>query len=585
MTPHSLSADEVLNTLESDRTRGLSETGASARLARYGRNELTAAAIVPAWRQFLEQFRNPLVILLLLATGISASLWLYERDTSLPYEALVIFSVVLLNASMGYLQESRAERAVLALRSMSAAQAHVLRDGVRRSVPAAEVVPGDIVFIEEGDTAPADARLIELSALQMAEAALTGESMPVSKELASLPEDAGLGDRHDMVFSGTAATYGRGMAVVVATGMQTQMGLIAGALADTPSEATPLQRELARVGKLLGLLVVAIAVVMIATILAVEDVHGFSALFDVLMLGVALAVAAVPEGLPAVVTAVLSIGVQRMAKRNAIVRHLAAVETLGSASVIASDKTGTLTKNEMTVRVVVTASGGVRFAGTGYAARGCGHPRRRRADRRPVARGAGSCAHDRRSRQQRQLQEQDGRWTVQGDPTEGALIVAARKAKLESVASSKLGTSASARCRSPRSASGCRRYNVDREQEHLIVFTKGAPDVLLARCMSELVGSEERPLTAARRAEIWSANDALAEEALRTLARRVSAASKDGSRPCCRRSAARARAGLRGVDRHHRPPARRGPRGRRACSSRWHPADHDHGRSSGSQLR
>ena len=249
---------------------------------------------------------------------------------------------------------------------MSAAHANVIRDGALQSIPATEVVPGDVILIEEGDTIPADARLIESTVLQTAEAALTGESLPVSKDTLPIPAEVGLGDRHNMIFSGTVATYGRGRAVVTATGMQTQMGRIAGMLQAAPTETTPLQKELDRIGKLLGIIVVVIAVVMIATIILVEDVRSFSAIFDVLIFGVALAVAAVPEGLPAVVTTVLSLGVQRMAKRNAIVRHLAAVETLGSANVIASDKTGTLTRNEMTVRAVVTASGRVRVDGTGY---------------------------------------------------------------------------------------------------------------------------------------------------------------------------------------------------------------------------
>src|SRR3954454_13877162 len=231
-----------------------------------------------------------------------------------------------------------------------------------------------------------------------------------------------------MVFSGTSATYGRGSAIVTATGMRTEGGRIAGLLHETTEEATPLQRELDRTGKLLGVVVIVIAVVMIATIIMVERVRSFGALVDVLILGVALAVAAVPEGLPAVVTAVLSIGVQRMARRNAIVRHLAAVETLGSASVIASDKTGTLTKNEMTVRVSVTASGRVTFGGSGYAPIGDV----RREDGSPVD---GALAHeleralaaaDRANNAS--VREQEGRWVVQGDPTEGALLVAARKA-------------------------------------------------------------------------------------------------------------------------------------------------------------
>jgi P-type Ca2+ transporter type 2C len=225
---------------------------------------------------------------------------------------------------------------------MSAADATVLRRGERRSIPATDIVPGDIILIEEGDTIPADARLVESATLQTAEPPLTGESLPVTKDTEPIADDVPLGDRENMVFSGTTATYGHGKAIVTATGMRTEMGRIAGLLKETPDESTPLQRELDRTGKVLGLVVIAIAVIMIVTIILVEDVRGAAALFEVLILGVALAVAAVPEGLPAVVTAVLSIGVQRMVRRNAIVRHLAAVETLGSATVIASDKQGPL---------------------------------------------------------------------------------------------------------------------------------------------------------------------------------------------------------------------------------------------------
>ena len=359
--------DDVIASLGTDRQRGLSSAEAASRLQRHGRNELTAEPPVAAWRRFLAQFRDVLVILLLVATAISIGLWAYERDAALPYEAIAIFAVVLLNATMGYVQESRAEAAVAALRAMSAAGATVVRDGTRRSVPATEIVPGDIILVAEGDTIPADARLVESAALQTAEAALTGESLPAAKETETIAGEAPLGDRLNMIFSGTAATYGHATAVVTATGMRTEMGRIAGLLKETREDATPLQRELDRTGKMLGIVVVIIAIVMIATIILVENVRGLPALLDVLILGVALAVAAVPEGLPAVVTAVLSIGVQRMARRHAIVRHLAAVETLGSASVIASDKTGTLTRNEMTVRVVVTASGRVTFEGSGYA--------------------------------------------------------------------------------------------------------------------------------------------------------------------------------------------------------------------------
>ncbi|MDQ3649174.1 MAG: cation-translocating P-type ATPase [Acidobacteriota bacterium] len=529
--------DVVLTALDTDARRGLSNAEARARLATYGKNELTAEKPVPAWRKFLAQFQDVLVILLLIATMISAGLWVYERESALPYEAIAIFAVVLLNAIMGYVQESRAEQSVAALRQMSAAHANVIRDSGRQSIPATEVVPGDIILVEEGDTVPADARLLQSTALQTAEAALTGESLPVSKDTLPITEEVGLGDRTNMLFSGTAATYGRGQAVVIATGMQTQMGLIAGMLKETPNETTPLQKELDRVGKLLGIVVVVIAVVMIGTIILVEDVRGFSAIFDVLILGVALAVAAVPEGLPAVVTAVLSIGVQRMVKRNAIVRHLAAVETLGSANVIASDKTGTLTKNEMTVRAVITASGRVSLSGTGYAPEGevsqdgggaiaddqpDDKPDGKPDDKRGVIAGAlrielerALGAADRANNAV--LQERDGRWSVQGDPTEGALVVAARKAGLEAARlEARFRRVGEVPFSSERKLMTTIHTDAER-QERLLAFTKGAPDVLLARCSHELVGEEARPLSDARCAEILKVNEELAGEALRTL--------------------------------------------------------------------
>jgi P-type Ca2+ transporter type 2C len=512
MEPHQISADEAIAAHGSHARLGLSESEVRARLERYGRNELSADKPPPAWRKFLAQFADPLVVLLLVATAISGALWLLERQSALPYEAIAILAVVLLNALMGFIQESRAEQAVAALRRMAAAHASVVRGGMRQSIAARDVVPGDILLIEEGDTIAADARLIQSTALQTAEAALTGESMPVSKDTAALGAPAGLGDRRNMVFSGTAATYGRGRALVTATGMQTEMGRIAGMLEATPAETTPLQKELARVGRLLGMVVVVIAVVMIGIILLVEDIRGAAALFEVLILGVALAVAAVPEGLPAVVTAVLALGVQRMAKRNAIVRHLAAVETLGSATVIASDKTGTLTRNEMTVRAVVTASGRVDFAGTGYAPEGRVEVRTQ-AIRMELERAL--AVGDRANNAV--LQERDGRWTVQGDPTEGALIVAAHKAGLEEEAlDARFRRVAEVPFSSARKLMTTVHSDAAREGR-LRVFTKGAPDVLLAHCSHELTGDRTRPLDDARRAEILELNGALAGEALRTL--------------------------------------------------------------------
>ena len=516
--PHKHAIEEVLASLVVDSMVGLSGDEARARLARHGRNELLAEPPTPAWRKFLAQFQDVLVILLLIATVISAALWGLERDAALPYEAIAIFSVVILNAVMGYVQQSRGEQAVAALRQMSAAKATVLRDGVRQSIAATDLVPGDIILIEEGDTIPADARLLHCAALQTAEAALTGESLPVLKGTAPVDETAPLGDRTNTIFSDTAATSGRGKAVVVATGMQTEMGRIAGMLKEAPAETTPLQKELAQVGRMLGIVVIIIAIVMIGTIMVVEDVRGFSAFFDVLILGVALAVAAVPEGLPAVVTAVLALGVQRMARRNAIVRHLAAVETLGSANIIASDKTGTLTRNEMTVRTVVTASGRAKFRGTGYAPSGEvsfeGEPGMEGVWRGEFMRAL--AAADRANNAV--LQERDGKWIVQGDPTEGALIVAARKAGFEAeILESRFMRVGEVPFSSERKLMSTIHTDAKRE-EWLVEFTKGAPDVLLARCTQEEVGEEKRALTPERRAQISSINDQLASEGMRTLA-------------------------------------------------------------------
>ena len=513
---HRHTAQETITALDVDPRHGLSASEAAARLAAVGRNELTAEPPTPAWRRFAAQFKNVLVILLLAATAVSVVTWYFESKSPLPYEAIAIFAIVLLNAIMGFVQEERAEAAVAALRAMSADNATVLRDDVRRRVPAAELVPGDVVFIDSGDAIPADARLIEAISLQTAEASLTGESLPVSKHVAPVAPDAVLGDRTNMIFSGTVVTSGRGIGIVTATGMDTEMGRIAGMLRDAPTESTPLQRELDRTGRLLGAVVVVIAIVMIATLVLTEDLRGVTSLVDAFILGVALAVAAVPEGLPAIVTAVLSLGVQRMAKRNAIVRHLAAVETLGSASVIASDKTGTLTKNEMTVRVVVTASGRVSFTGAGYAPVG---ELRGETDviddvlRAEVHRAlvAASRASNATVRQEGEL------WIVQGDPTEGALIVAARKAGLRRDALDR---------RLPRihevpfSSERKLMTTVHRDESRaleMVAFTKGAPDVLLARCSREIVGEDVRPLVPERRREIERAIEALGDDALRTL--------------------------------------------------------------------
>jgi Ca2+-transporting ATPase len=516
--PYRLAAAEVVAALGGDARGGLSSREAGARLARHGRNELPATPPVPAWRRFLAQFHDVLTLLLLVATAVSAAAWWIEREASVPYEAFTILAIVLLNGVLGFVQESRAEQAVAALRAMTAPTARVVRDGQLRTLPTAEVVPGDLLALEEGDTVPADARVLESVALRASEAALTGESTPVSKDAAPLPAGAEIADRANMVFAGTAVASGRGRAIVVATGPATEIGRIAGSLEATEDPPTPLQRELNSVGKLLGGAVVAIAAVVGATILLFGEPRTLADHVDVLLLAVSLAVAAVPEGLTAITTIVLSLGTQRMAQRNVIVRKLAAVETLGSTTVICSDKTGTLTRNEMTVRTVVTASGTVELTGVGYEPAG-----EARQDGRPVADpalleevekalSAGDLANN------ATLVEDGGRWTIQGDPTEGALVVAARKV-----------SAAAARLRERYPRVGEVPFSSERklmstahadaeDAGRVLVFVKGAPDVLLARCTAERIGGGElRPLSPERREEIRRAVDRLAGSALRTL--------------------------------------------------------------------
>ncbi len=516
--PYRESAADVLAHFHSDAARGLSSDEAQARLARFGKNELPHAPPDPAWKKFLAQFQNPLTTLLFVATVISLLAWAIENQGGLPYETLTILAIVILNAALGYAQENRAEHAIAALQALSAPHARVRRDGITQTIHAAEATPGDILLLEEGDTLPADARVLEAIALRVAESALTGESAPVSKKSEPLADEAGIGDQSNMVFSGTAVASGRGRAIVTATGAATQIGKIAGTLQAQKDEPTPLQKELDHVGGLLGKIVIAIAVAMgLLLWLVNRDAHSLTNVIDILLLAVSLAVAAVPEGLAAITTIVLSLGMARMAKRNVIVRKLNAVETLGSTTVICSDKTGTLTKNEMTVRAVLIPQGRVDLTGSGY---------------EPVGEltHAGKPVADAQTREQARrllrfaalannaaLIQQDGRWTIQGDPTEGALLVAARKAGIgETDLQARYQRIGEAPFSSERKMMSAVFTDATNE-ERIAVASKGAPDVLLARCAAERVGDVERALTPERRREIHKTIDALARQALRTL--------------------------------------------------------------------
>ena len=466
----------------------------------------------------LGQFADPLIYLLLAAVVVSLVAWAAEGADGVPYEAVVIAVIVVLNGVLGYVQEARAEQAVAALQRMAATSATVVRDGREQRIVAAEVVPGDVMLLAEGDAISADGRLLEAASLTVAEAALTGESEALLKDVGPLEEPAGLGDRVNMVFDGTAVTRGRGRAVVTATGMATEIGGIARLLGDTEEQQTPLQREVDRIGRMLGIAVIAIAVVVVAAILLTADIDTASDVVSVLLVGVSLAVAAVPEGLPAVLSVVLALGVQRMAQRRAIVKRLSSVETLGSASVVCSDKTGTLTRNEMTIEKVVTPSGEAEVTGSGYRPEG-----ELRVDGRPLddpvlldevraVLVGGSLAND------AVLREEDGEWTIQGDPTEAAFLVAeAKVAGLHEARESRFERLAEVPFTSERKLMSTVEADLEGELG-VAVVTKGAPDVLLARCSSERVAGEVRPLTDERRRAVLATVDRLAELALRTLA-------------------------------------------------------------------
>lgn len=513
------SPDRVVAAQRSDSSRGITFLEAQSRLQIYGSNTLPRIPPVPAWQRFLTQFRGPLTLLLLAATAISLTIWWTRRDSAFPYEALTIFAIVLLNAMLGYTQEQRAEQAVAALQAMSAATARVLRDGSAQTIATAGVVPGDILLIEEGDSIAADARVLEAIGLRAEEAALTGESVPVAKSSAAIEQEVALADQRNMVWSGTVAAAGRGRAIVTATGVETEMGRIAGAIQQAPEKRTPLQRELDRVGRWLGLVVMGIALAIAATILLVDRVGTPGELVDILLLAVSLAVAAVPEGLTAVTTIILSLGMQRMARRNVIVRKLAAVETLGSTTVICTDKTGTLTKNEMTVRAAVTASGRVDFTGAGYDPHGSALHAGQPLTNPLLLEEVKSALRAAYLVNNATLLCRDGAWTIQGDPTEGALLVAAHKVGLqEEDLEGRFPRLAEAPFSSERKLMSTSHKDPERD-EHMLLFSKGAPDVLLARCAYEQGSPEGQiiPLTEARRAALLVEVGSLASEALRTI--------------------------------------------------------------------
>jgi len=507
---HLANTDAVLHELSTNAAGGLTHSEAMSRLATIGPNELQAAQRVSAWAILAEQVKNVLVIILLIAVALSAFL-------GHTVEAVAIAVIVLFAVLLGFIQEYRAERAIEALRQMAAPSASAIRDGQEQALPARDLVPGDIILLRAGDKIPADGRLIEAVNLQIEEAALTGESVPVEKLTAALAgTDLAVGDRRNMAYAGTAATYGRGRAVVVATAMSTEFGKIAGLLQSVESGKTPLQENLDKVGRALA----QAALVVVLAVLAVALWRG-EPLLQMFIFAIALAVAVVPEALPAVVTISLAIGVQRMVKRNALIRRLPAVETLGSVSVICSDKTGTLTKDEMTARRIFAGGELWQVSGSGYEPKGDFSRNGQASEISPELRlllQAGVLASDTHVTQ---VHAGDGggapaAWEIKGDPTEGALVVAAAKAGLDKSA---LDAEFPRIDEIPFTSETKRMTTLHRTPEGIVAYAKGAPEVILNSCTwVQGAAGAASVLDDARRDDFLRAAHQMASDALRVLA-------------------------------------------------------------------
>ena len=483
MTPHNTPQADLLKELRTSLEAGLSSQEAQQRLGQYGENKLAEKKKKTNLQRFLEQFKDAMIIILLLAAAVSFVVACFGHDPMEFFEPLLILLIVVLNAVLGMVQEAKAEKALDALKSMSAPHARVLRDGKEQVIDAAQLVPGDVIRLEAGDFIPADARLLKSVSLKSEESALTGESVPSEKDAAALVEEkAPLGDRSNMVFSGCSVTYGTATAVVTGTGMNTEMGKIAGLLEGEEEGQTPLQQKLAQLGKYLGF----VALAACAVIFVVGLVNGINVL-EIFMTAVSLAVSAIPEGLPAIVTIVLAIGVQRMVKKNALIRRLPAVETLGSASVICSDKTGTLTQNRMTL-VKLWVNGEPELETVS-------------ASNTPAARellryGALCCDGS-------VVYKEDGTEQHIGDPTETSILVAAHKNGMEQ---DELNRQYPRLAELPFDSDRKLMTSVNQIDGKIVAIVKGAFDMMAARCVSgDLEAAKEK-------------NDEMSRGALRVLA-------------------------------------------------------------------
>ena len=508
---HSMEAAQALKELDTHLESGLTEDEASRRLQKYGYNELAKKEQrISPLAIFLDQFKNILIAILLVAAVLSAVIGEWTG-------AVLILVIVIFCAALGFAQEYRAERALEALKKMLSPTTTVLREGREQEIPSRELVPGDILLLEAGDRIPADARLVESHSLMCDEASLTGESLPVDKETKPLPENVRVSDRKNMVFAGTTVTYGRSKTVVTSTGINTEFGEIVEAVTAVKAETTPLAKRMAEIGKWLGIICLAVCFLVLIISMLRHTLGGspidLPFVVTMVMFAVALAVAAVPEALPAIVTGALAVGMRQMAKRNALVRKMPAVETLGCVTVICSDKTGTLTKGEMTVRRIFGGGRMIEVSGAGYAPvgelRGSGAISTSNDLSLQLFFLAGTLCND------AVLQEEEGRWSIQGDPTEGALVVAAEKAGVRQHET---------RQQNPRieeipfSSERMRMTTVHRMKSgKTVAFMKGAPEVVLERCSSISTDRRVRELGETERAQIMAVGEEMAQEALRVL--------------------------------------------------------------------
>ena len=498
---HSLNKDATLRKLDSN-ADGLTAEEAQNRLITYGPNELKKEKRRSPLRLLLGQFTNALMIILLIATGLS----LIVGEAT---DAAIILAIVVASAILGFSQEYRSEKAVEALKRMTAPTANVLREGKKIKIPASQLVPGDIILLYTGDKIPADARLLEVYTLKADEASLTGESTPVDKFTSELTEQTPINDMHNMVFTGTIIVYGRGKAVVTATGMNTEFGKIAKMVQAAPQERTPLEKRMAVVGKWIGI----IAIIVTISVGIVGIVLERRPILDMLLWAVSLAVAAVPEALPAIVTGALAIGMYRMAKVSTIVKRLPAVETLGSTSVICSDKTGTMTKGEMTVQRIYANDQALKVTGIGYAPTGefLFEDKAVSPDShlKTLLKIAALCNDS-----SLEKDVKAGTWTVKGDPTEGALIVAAKKAGIDKEEFEKQEPRIA---EIPFSSERKRMTTVHAKQDRKIAYMKGAPEVVLEKCSKIFLGGKTLPLSREILDKHFKVMEAMALQALRNL--------------------------------------------------------------------